>query len=124
MASKSSSPIRIIDRGAGIAGYPDFNQNSFLQDGSWHDLDLSAIVPANAKLAIVSVTIINATAGKTISFRSKNGTNYNYCSLVAQVAVQRIGNQFIIPLSGGKIQFNADMTVWAEINLTVMGWFV
>jgi hypothetical protein len=50
----------------------DYTEASFTQDGAWHDLDLSAVLPAGTKMFWARV-VVNADAAGKVFYLRKNG---------------------------------------------------
>jgi len=113
-----------VDRGDPNAH--DFTKINFVTDGTWHDLDLSAIVPAGA-VAVMLKLQINATAANKLVYFRKNGNvqPFNVSFLATQVPNIWNGDDLIVALdTDRKVEYLIHIATWGSINLTVSGWFV
>lgn len=100
--------------------------NPLTTDGAWHDLDLSALVPAGAAVVIVYSVSDNLVA-KSVGFR-KNG-NVNTPGTIrirTEIAddYEVGGTPPIVCDSDSKIEFWASDTTWTVIDLVIIGWWV
>jgi len=114
-----------VDRGD-PSGY-DKAVGDFTADAAWHDLDLSAIVPAKAKAIYLRITIQNDTLNESVSLR-KNGNTDVYGARLCrcQVVNQAFDNYLLIPCDTKRvIEYQASNGgTWAAINFVVLGWFL
>jgi len=115
---------RYYDRGDPLIY--DFTGINFIKDGTWHDLDLSNIVPGGA-VAVVLTVVMNANApGKYIQFRKNGNTNtlnthINY-TLVENVIHYSMG---IVACDTNRIiEYKVISTDVITINVCVCGWFL
>ncbi len=117
-------PPCYIDRGS-TAAY-DFDQTVLIQDGGWHDLDLSGIIPENAKAVILHFRGLDAAVGRTLNVRPKNTTTViGTCTVRNQVANISIGLHATIGVGADrKIQYRSAAPGFAEINFLVRGWIL
>jgi hypothetical protein len=116
--------MQFVDRGDPSAW--DFVLTDLITDGAWHDMDLSAIVPANAIAAVLDVTYSEGAAGNYILFRKKGNVNEINMG-VTRVQVPNVVNDscLIVALSSdGKIQYLTTNTTFTVINILVRGWFL
>lgn len=113
-----------VDRGD-PAAY-DFTKLTLTSDGTWHVMDLSAIVPAGAKAVTLRSDLWNADVGIHLRMRTLGNTNlYNVSSAITQVAGIIIYNDHIIPLdTDRKIEYIMPSTTWIAVNITVKGWWL
>jgi hypothetical protein len=112
-----------VDRGDPVAW--DKSLIDFTTDGAWHDLDLSAIVPAGATAVVVLVYILDNAAGSEFDLKKAGVT----LPIDGIGGVLPIFNQHML-FSGivdcsidRKIQYWATNTTWTDIYLVVTGWF-
>jgi len=121
--SINSGGMTIVDRGDPSS--PDFTVGNFTLDAAWHDLDLSAIVPAGAMGVLISVVTDTSDANQQIMFRKKGNANYrnvawiynhNYCEIQGL-------NCIIFGDTDRKIQYMSN-TQWTKLDFTVCGWFL
>jgi hypothetical protein len=114
-----------IDRGD-PTGY-DFTLPNFTIDTNWHDLDLSAIVPAEGANHLVHIkcNISNNTAGIFFQLRKKGNTEvFNSATQRIQVAdIQTNMNVFVMCDNNRIIQYQGVSSVFTSINFVVRGWF-
>ncbi|KKM89899.1 hypothetical protein LCGC14_1243990 [marine sediment metagenome] len=103
----------------------DFALVDMTVDGAWHELDLSAIVPSNARAVNLIISGVNAAAYQTFTIK-KNGqtNNFNVGGVITPAAgVAGFGNSVISIGSDRKLEYNFNNTTWTGFMLTVMGWW-
>jgi len=113
-----------VDRGDPAAF--DRTVADFTVDNSWHDLDLSAIVPAGAVAVVLKLQLKTGLPEKYIYFR-KNGNvnNYNVSFLNTQVTNIWVGGDLIVAVdTARKVEYMATAYGWTAINLVVAGWWL
>jgi len=113
-----------IDRGD--PSVDDIAVASLTTDAAWHDLDLSAWVPAGAIAALIRV-YAQATTANAIFFLRKNGNTgfANSGVIVTQVANQRNIMSLVVSLDNNQVcEYYAANVSWTTLSLTVRGWFV
>jgi hypothetical protein len=113
-----------VDRGDPSAH--DFAVGDLTTDGSWHDLDLSGIVPAGAKAVLLGVQVIDDTVNVGIGFR-RHGNSYgiNAGYFMEIVANGNLRGTLIVPCDSNRvIEYLANNNIFSTINITVMGWFI
>lgn len=112
-----------IDRGD--PAQPDWFQPSFTSDGNWHDFDISAHVPANARVISFLIIIIASAQGDGISLKkSGNISDNNISTLTTQVAAAAItGDLLIAATPNQEIQYKITPNVTSMI-MTVKGWWL
>jgi len=105
----------------------DYTVASFTKDATWRDLDLSAIVPANATAVLLTFYLNNNTAGEAVLFRKNGNTNTNE-RLEGSIVVVNLNHWFqgVIPCDTGRVieYYATNAGTWAAIGVIVMGWFV
>lgn len=113
-----------VDRGA-ISAY-DFQQSDLTTDEEWHDLDLSAIVPTNAKLVHLRLELKDDSVGAFILLRKKGSSdNYNNGRKAILVAdLFHYESEFVALGPGCTIQYLTFDTTWTNIRIAVRGWFI
>lgn len=102
-----------VDRGDPAA--PDFGNGDFTKDSNWHELDLSAIVPAAGanKLVYITATV----TGDTIEFRKPGNSN-------------AVNTLYINAVESGWVQMDADRKIEYKVvpaagtiaGFAVRGW--
>lgn len=115
--------MQYVDRGDPAT--VDFSVGDFITDESWHDLDLSAIVPAGAPTVFMALEVEDGQAENYIKFRKKGNTNSeNVQEIRTQVAGIRNTMTGLVSLdTDRKLEYMTTATTWTRINLTVRGWF-
>ena len=110
------------DRGDPAAS--DFAVGDLTTDAAWHDLDLSAIVPVNAKAVILYVQI-QAPAQGSIYFRKNGNVNaVNISRAFIQVANIPIAFDFVVPLDQNRVvEYTATNIAWNTVTIAIKGWF-
>jgi hypothetical protein len=117
------SPV-FVDRGD-PAAY-DFTQPDITIDEAWHDLDLSAVVPAGA-IAVFFSALLNVTGvGSTLLFRPNGQANQiNRSQIVIQAANVNFGQDMIVALDSGRIiEYLASGGAFTSISIIIRGWWV
>jgi len=116
--------IDFVDRGD--PSNFDFTLTDFTTDGVWHSLDVSAIVPAAARMIQLGVSIEDNIAASKVQFRKNGNSNeINTISIETQVKnIARSANGFIPAAGNGLIDYKADNATFISINLYIKGWLV
>ncbi len=111
----------LIDRGDPAT--VDYAVASFTFDATWRDLDLSAIVPANAKFVNLRVQIQDGAAGSYFQLRKNGNVNSaNIFTLRTQVAtIYNDAGTFIACDANRVIEYRGGAGI-DVLNLTVAGW--
>lgn len=116
--------MQYVDRGDASAY--DFDAATLTQDGAWHTLSLAAIIPANAKIAVLRVGASHASTGRYFRVaKVGNVTLFNNANVATQAAN-------IINEQTTEIALNAarEIAYWAtsgpfvSMRLLVMGWWI
>lgn len=125
--SKPSGGMSWVHRGdPGTWDYEDGFGGLFIKDWTWHDLDMSAVVPPGAKLVLFCLTMTAYAAGNLIRFRKKGQVNQNNMSeRITQVdGISQSFDVWITPDDNAFIQYLAAPDDWLVIDITVRGWFI
>lgn len=103
----------------------DFVVGDLTTDGTWRDLDLSAIVPAGAKAINLHVWIKDNLINSSLVVRKKGYTNWpNKLGGKTQTANQDFYiNGTVACDTDRKISYSATNTTWTTISICVMGWW-
>lgn len=103
----------------------DFKVTDLFCDDTWRNLDLSAIVPANAKAVALVVRLEDNLVGKRIRFRKKGNTDvYNDSEVRTQVANIPMPADVIVAVdTDRKIQYRTDNTSFTRIDIVIKGWW-
>jgi len=123
----------VLEQGYLTAGYvdrgdpatQDYAAGDLTKDGAWHDLDLSAIVPAGAKAVLFSARLRNTGTTKWLQLRKNgNANSWNVAIALTQVAVLYYDADLVVPVdTDRKINYATSSTGWIDIRLTVKGWW-
>lgn len=124
MAISGASVVRIelIDRGDPAAF--DFIETALTQDMAWHDLDLSAIVPADASWVLLRILAKHtSTIAGAILFR-KNGNANTVAVETADVVKINVDcfTQLLVPCDSSQVieyMYPANLT---DLQIAVLGW--
>ncbi|MCK5616725.1 hypothetical protein KAR91_83460 [Candidatus Pacearchaeota archaeon] len=113
-----------VDRG--VAGDYDFDKGDLTEDGNWHNLDLSSIVPAGAKAVLIRGVVEDNLIGIEFLLRShETPSTHNVSAILTQVAFVGMALDMIVHLDSNRIvEYKATNTIWSEIGLTVGGWWL
>ena len=113
-----------VDRGDPAA--MDFIVSDLTTDGSWHELDLSSIVPAGAHAVNMRLAIADNLTNEVLNIREKSNTNnINLLTVKTQVAnLVNYTSGIVTCDNDRKIEYNASNTTWTYIGIVVGGWFI
>lgn len=116
--------VNYVDRGD-PAAY-DWTKTDLITDGTWRDLDCSAIVPASAKAIHFLVFIYDDAANTLFQMREKGNQNVlNKDVLVVQVSNVSNGASFFVTCDQNRVvQYNASNQTWTTISILVRGWLI
>ena len=112
----------IVDRGS--TPHYDFYRDDFTIDGSFHELDLSEIVPEGAKSVLISVQGTASTDNAFAFFAKPPGTgNENIGTLILPTRLELIVVNISVALSDDrKISYRIDSTTWYNLQLIIRAW--
>lgn len=104
----------------------DFDQGDVTTDGARHTLDLSAIVPENAKAVNLSVIVQTANVNSIVRFFHPDSTSHlGRCIIRTQVA--NINMRFVAAVgidSNRHVDYTFSNVVWTSIGIAVRGWWL
>lgn len=110
---------------------PDFDGNDFLKealtiDNAWHELDVSAIVPAGASAAHFHIKVDANTIGGVIYMRPRGRSEFTgTCKVRPQVAGQPIAYFPTVGLDSSRIiEYRISSAVWVLINIKIEAWLL
>jgi len=103
----------------------DYDKDDLTKDGTWHDLDLSGIVPEKAKAVFIVGHLQGAGADWTIMFRKKGNVNevVHGGMETLRANVERHRSSIIALDDNRKIQYKVDDQAWTTLDLAVKGWW-
>jgi len=112
-----------VDRGDPAA--VDYEKEDLTIDGAWHELDLSAIVPAGAKAVLFASRCEGNAVNWKICIRKKGNTNTvnQACLETIRANVTRYRTGTVAVDVNRKVEYNADNQAWTTLSLTVRGWW-
>ena len=112
-----------VDRGDPAA--LDFVIGDFTKDAAWHDLNLSAIIPATAAAVLINIDYDNNAANQHITLRKKgNSNNFNHFKVHTRVAAQNDHALAIVsPDANRVIEYSVANAGWNTLGMTVRGWW-
>ncbi len=115
---------RFVDRGDAVG--TDFSVGDLTIDDAWHDLDLSGIIPVNAKAVILRVECSSPSAGDRSKFRTKGHSREDNVSIArSQVTGINIGYDLVVvPDINGVVEYRVSTGVYTVFEIVVGGWFV
>lgn len=104
----------------------DFTLVDFTLDNTWHDLDLSAIVPADAQAVNLKLNVRSAAAQTRYAFRKKgNVFEWNTLVIWSQVANIRKGVISAVACDSNRIiQYKSIGGVTNVLIVVVSGWWL
>jgi len=114
---------KLVDRGDPDAY--DYSVGDFTKDGLFHELDLSAIVPSNAKFIGIRAVVRCTAAQDYCIFRKKGNVNTKN-AIQGYVSINDGYNSVMgnVPCNSTRIieySFTANFTI---INFCVCGWII
>ncbi|GAI39796.1 unnamed protein product, partial [marine sediment metagenome] len=94
-------------------------------DGAWHDMDLSAIVPAKAKAVFIIGHLQGAAVSWAIMFRKKGNVNEVVHGGMETIRanIERHRSSIVALDDDRKIQYKVDDENWDTLDLAVKGWW-
>lgn len=103
----------------------DFTVGDFTTDGGTYDLDLSGVVPAGAKTALLKITLEDDAVASYIQITKNGFSNWPSANLLRTIVANvPHDDMFVVPLDGDrKAQYRATNTVFTTITITVVGWW-
>lgn len=113
--------IELNDRGDPAAF--DVTEATMTLNNTWQNLDLSAIVPADAAWILLRAVINDPNIGRTLHFRKDGNANaIAIPGLVVQVANQDREAQRLVPCSAARfIEYRGSAAI-ASVDIVVLGW--
>ena len=123
MAISGASVIRIELNDRGDPAAIDITEATMTLNNTWQNLDLSAIVPADAAWILLRVQITDTNPGRTLHF-SKDG-NVNAITIPGIIVqVNGVSNEaeILVPCSAARIIEYRGSAALATVNIVVLGW--
>ncbi|KKN03290.1 hypothetical protein LCGC14_1109260, partial [marine sediment metagenome] len=116
-----------IDRGdpdLSGSGHADYLESDLTLDGTWNDLDLSAIVSAGAAAVLLAVQIKDNLVGPEIEFRENGDTNiYNRSRARTVISNVYFGYDLIVAVDGNRvIEYKGNPGI-DNIFIIIRGWW-
>lgn len=110
----------------GDPGAFDFDEDDLTTDNAWHDLDLSAIIPATAQGVVLHLKFRCPNAGAPIRFRKKGNVNlFNTSICGTSVANVTHWDDLICPIDVNRfLQYQIANLAWITIEITVSAWWL
>ncbi len=112
----------LADRGDPAA--QDFTEPDFATNGTWQDLDLSAIVPAGMTKVFLGCEFRRNAVGDRITFRKKG--NANVINILRGIVVVAQEDHYFtgwVSLDANReVEYKISNGAWIKINLNVRGW--
>lgn len=114
-----------ISRGDPVVETYDYTAASFTKDGAWHDLDLSALVPAGAKIVRLGGNVTDDVTGSVFKLRKKDSASEYTTSLIRTSVINLAADyEFAVECNANRvIQYWTSNVTWVAIYLTVLGWW-
>lgn len=113
-----------VDRGDPAA--EDYTAATLTKDGAWHELDLSAIVPAGAKAITFGLVVLTSTIDSAARFKRFGNLNDKAITGInTQVSnIAFVGDLTVAVNAARKISYFFSNVVWIITNITVKGWWL
>ncbi|HEA68520.1 hypothetical protein LCGC14_0817790 [marine sediment metagenome] len=125
IGSSGVGVVTWINRG-NLASF-DWILSDFTIDVSWHDLDLSAIIPASTKLVGFRVWQRTTTVAVIFELRTKGNADYHNRSVNSSNAafLDIHSDMWVVPDSNLLVEYRVSgPTDWTFLNVLIFGWFV
>ena len=122
-AKEEKGFVRFVDRGDPASA--DFTLADLTTDDTWNDLDLSAVIPPEAKVVFIYVVVIDDAVNSRFQIRRNGNTNGQVApGVLTQVTNQAItGTLFVSVGEDGIIEYNATNTTFTAISIIIQGWW-
>lgn len=103
----------------------DFTQATLITDATWRDMDLSSIVPSDAKTVLLNVSITDDAVSSWLTFRKNGNTNnINNGIIFTQVANVQIVQDVIVACDTSQIiEYIGANLAFTSIDISVKGWW-
>ena len=114
---------RFVDRGDPAS--TDYDETTLTLDGTWNDLDLSSIVPANAVAVALATVIKDNAVGSRVKFR-KNGNSNTINVSQAYVTVANVFSAYdqIVACDSNRVIEYEGTSGTDSFDVTVKGWWL
>ena len=115
--------LRYVHRGNPTAY--DYDQRTLTHDGAWHTLDLSAIIPANAKLVHLRLGVSDTTTPHLFKV-AKTGVRAGYAMVCLAVHVPYIVTETdaLVDCTGQQVDYWTNGSDNLTLRIVVLGWFL
>lgn len=119
-----SNRHRFFDRGD--PADLDYDKDDLTRDDAWHDLDLSAVVPANSVLVLFRITIQANNIADLFQMRTNGNVNWpNFVNCRLQASNVPVTYDKLVACDTSRIiEYKASNFGWAFINITIAGWWL
>lgn len=103
----------------------DFTTGDFTADNSWHDLDISSIVPANTSCIACHIEFYYTVQDWMVRFKTSNQVyDRNIFSAPQSTSLGFTFRDFTLPTDGlQSIAYKFDSYNFSACNLTIKGWW-
>lgn len=108
-----------FDRGDPVAS--DFNIDHLTLDGTWRDLDFSAIVPAGTRCIHMRIIVAASAAGALFQMRKNGNANTNNSATIySQVATVLTAGHFWVPCDANRVlEYKGPATTFTSVFVCV-----
>ena len=104
----------------------DFDTTSLTQDGAWHTLNLSAIVPAGAKAVVLRLGASHSSAGRYFRVAqlgyTQSASGANVATQVANIINEQTAT--FAMNTARTLSYWAASGTWSSIRVCVLGWWI
>ncbi len=116
-------PPVFVDRGD--PAISDWQMPFLDNDSSWHDLDVSGVVPAEASAILFGVKLVGATVVDMIELRKSGNSNDKANNICANsVALLPAYEDLVVATSdNGEVEYKITLDT-ISVDLTVKGWWL
>ncbi len=103
----------------------DWNLGDLTEDGAFHTLDMSGVVPAGAKAVCLAVDYTGSAVGARIRIKKEGQANaYNIAKVQTQVAnVPFWADLIVICDADRKVEYEITSPQTTAVGITVKGWW-
>ena len=117
------SGLRFVKR-IGLSAF-DWTSGSFTKDDALHAFDMSSIVPSNAKLVVIKVSVASTSATHWAGFGPSDATtHYDCCITRCPPTSATMEQQIIIPITPGGLVAYIATTGLLTMSVAVQGWWL
>lgn len=103
----------------------DFDKDDFTKDGTWRNIDISAIIPVSAKAILIGLETETPIANKEIIFRKYGNSNPdNHCGAQTLSANKLRHSGCVVAVDNNqRLDYKIDSATWTTLDVLIRGWW-